>query len=220
MKIKKIYIILFIFILFFLLLIVWYNLGNSIKFNIIQKFNLWSSKESVSGKGSEIKNTKVIRKILPEIIQKYDIKIMLDCPCGDMNYMSDILKNNNFKIKYIGMDIVYDLIQENKKKYPQYTFICSDIINQKLPKYDLIVMKDLLNHLSSNDIIKVLLNIKNSKSKYLLLNNNNIKKNRKNYLTPAPFWVNINWKLSPWNLNVIEEFFSDGRDKNYVLVKI
>ena len=145
---------------------------------------------------------------------------MLDCPCGDMNYMSDILKNNNFKIKYIGMDIVYDLIQENKKKYPQYTFICSDIINQKLPKYDLIVMKDLLNHLSSNDIIKVLLNSKNSKSKYLLLNNNNIKKNRKNYLTPAPFWVNINWKLSPWNLNVIEEFFSDGRDKNYVLVKI
>ena len=143
---------------------------------------------------------------------------MLDCPCGDMNYMPKILKNLN--VKYTGMDIVDSLIKENKQKYPQYTFKQTNVINDKLSAYDLILMKDLLNHLSNKDIKKIFNNIKKSNSKYLLLNNYNLKKNSNNPFVRAPFWININWKISPWNLNVIDEFKSDGKDKDYILVKI
>jgi len=155
---------------------------------------------------------------LPKIIKKYNIKTMLDCPCGDMNYMPKILKNLN--VKYTGMDIVDSLIKENKQKYPQYTFKQTNVINDKLSAYDLILMKDLLNHLSNKDIKKIFNNIKKSNSKYLLLNNYNLKKNSNNPFVRAPFWININWKISPWNLNVIDEFKSDGKDKDYILVKI
>ena len=56
------------------------------------------------------------------------------------------------------------------------------------------MVKDLLNHLSFNNIKEVLSNIKKSGSKYLLLNNDKISKNKINYNIPAPFLININWK--------------------------
>ncbi len=94
----------------------------------------------------------------------------------------------------MGGDIVKNLIINNRKKYPMYKFIHFDIINDKISKYDLIMVKDLLNHLSFNNIKEVFSNIKKSGSKYLLLNNNKISKNKINYNIPAPFLININWK--------------------------
>ncbi len=215
---KFIYIIVSIIIL----ILIWTYLSNSVKFNIIHKLNIWNSFETMSGSGSEIRNTRIISNILPKIIKKYKIKTLFDCPCGDMNYMSKILKRlkKNLKIKYVGGDIVKNLIINNRKKYPMYKFIHFDIINDKISKYDLIMVKDLLNHLSFNNIKEVLSNIKKSGSKYLLLNNNKISKNKINYNTPAPFWIDINWKLFPWNLNIIEKFDGDNKDKEYVLIKL
>jgi len=215
---KFIYIIVSIIIL----ILIWTYLSDSVKFNIIHKLNIWNSFETMSGSGSEIRNTRIISNILPKIIKKYKIKTLFDCPCGDMNYMSKILKRlkKNLKIKYVGGDIVKNLIINNRKKYPMYKFIHFDIINDKISKYDLIIVKDLLNHLSFNNIKEVLSNIKKSGSKYLLLNNNKISKNKINYNTPAPFWIDINWKLFPWNLNIIEKFDGDNKDKEYVLIKL
>ena len=215
---KFIYIIVSIIIL----ILIWTYLSNSVKFNIIHKLNIWNSFETMSGSGSEIRNTRIISNILPKIIKKYKIKTLFDCPCGDMNYMSKILKRlkKNLKIKYVGGDIVKNLIINNRKKYPMYKFIHFDIINDKISKYDLIMVKDLLNHLSFNNIKEVLSNIKKSGSKYLLLNNNKISKNKINYNTPAPFWIDINWKLFPWNLNIIEKFDGDNKDKEYILIKL
>ena len=98
---KFIYIIVSIIIL----ILIWTYLSNSVKFNIIYKLNIWSSSESMSGSGSEIRNTRIISNILPKIIKKYKIKTLFDCPCGDMNYMSKILKRlkkKNFKNKICG----------------------------------------------------------------------------------------------------------------------
>ena len=151
---KFIYIIVSIIIL----ILIWTYLSNSVKFNIIHKLNIWNSFETMSGSGSEIRNTRIISNILPKIIKKYKIKTLFDCPCGDMNYMSKILKRlkKNLKIKYVGGDIVKNLIINNRKKYPMYKFIHFDIINDKISKYDLIIVKDLLNHLSFNNIKEVL----------------------------------------------------------------
>ena len=84
---------------------IWTYLSNSVKFNIIHKLNIWNSFETMSGSGSEIRNTRIISNILPKIIKKYKIKTLFDCPCGDMNYMSKILKRlkkKNFKNKICG----------------------------------------------------------------------------------------------------------------------
>ena len=66
---KFIYIIVSIIIL----ILIWTYLSDSVKFNIIYKLNMWSSFESISGGGSEIRNARIISNILPKIIKKYKI---------------------------------------------------------------------------------------------------------------------------------------------------
>jgi len=83
-------------------------------FDNIYKNNLWSSDESYSGRGSELKSTKILRTALPRIWKEYKIKTFLDVPCGDFHWMKEVDKSN---ISYIGGDIVFDLIEINNKLY-------------------------------------------------------------------------------------------------------
>jgi len=119
------------------------------------KNNLWNSEESVSGEGSELENTKHLRQKLQQLLQKYDVRSILDAPCGDLNWMKEIDLSN---IKYIGADIVPDLIKRNKEKF-NFDFRIIDVTKDELPKVDLII--NILCHflLSSVDIICNRINI-------------------------------------------------------------
>jgi len=140
--------------------------NNAKIFETIYNKNYWDSKESVSGPGSSLKTTQRIREALPDLWKKYDIKIFLDVPCGDFNWMKEVDKSG---IQYIGADIVKPLIDENKKKYGAHNinFTVLDITKDALPKVDMIFCKDCLQHLSNENVFKALRNFKNSGSKYL-----------------------------------------------------
>jgi len=142
--------------------------GNKDIFAQIYKRNIWGSKESGSGLGSQINTTKKIRKILPQIWKKYSIKTFLDIPCGDYNWMKEVNKTN---IEYIGADIVKHVIANNSKTYkaPKVCFKVLDATKDKLPKVDMIFCKDCLQHLSNESVWKILKNFKRSGSKYLLV---------------------------------------------------
>ena len=70
--------------------------------------------ESLSGDGSGLKQTEIIRKTIPLIIKKYKIKTIFDAACGDFYWMRFVINN---KLNYIGGDIVKKIIELNKKKY-------------------------------------------------------------------------------------------------------
>ena len=149
--------------------IVWSTLDDEKDiFNKIYKKNLWYSKESVSGKGSERKSVKNILNILPEIFYELNIQTIIDAPCGDYSWIKDL--KYEFK-SYLGVDIVDELIKENNIKYSntKTKFICLDIITDKLPKADLVLCRDCFIHLSFENIFKTIENFKKSSSKYLLL---------------------------------------------------
>ena len=84
------------------------------RFLIIYKNNYWDNSETVSGPGSTLKNTVNLRKKLKKVIKNYNIKSIFDAPCGDCNWIEKIIKNSH--IRYIGADIVNDIIIKNKKK--------------------------------------------------------------------------------------------------------
>ena len=92
------------------------------KFSIIYKNNYWDNKESFSGPGSTLENTKNLRNILNKIIKKYNIKSILDAPCGDCNWIQSVVKKNN--VKYIGIDIVKALCDSEliKDMFRSYSF--------------------------------------------------------------------------------------------------
>jgi len=138
------------------------------RFELIYKTNFWSSKESVSGLGSEQVNTINVKKGIVNIINKYKINSILDAPCGDFNWIQGILNND---IKYIGADIVKDLIDKNLIKFykKNINFIQLDITTDSLPDTDLMICRDCLIHLSFKRIKLFLQNFKKSNIKYLLV---------------------------------------------------
>lgn len=181
-------------------------------FTKIYQLNLFNGIESKSGEGSSIAQTAVIRKEIPKVLKELNVKVMIDAPCGDLNWMKEV----NLEIeKYIGVDIVDNLIQSNIKQYSRKNmqFLCLDIINRKLPEADLILCRDCLVHLSFKQTIKVIRNFKNSPIKYLMTttftdrtHNDDLKGN--------DIWRPINLQQLPFNfpkpLIIINEKCTEG----------
>lgn len=141
------------------------------RFLMIYKSNYWDNEETVSGPGSTIKNTVNLRKQLKKIIKKYKIKSILDAPCGDCNWIKSIILE--FSIKYIGVDIVPNIINTNKKKFnnKKFSFQQLDITRTKLPKAELLICRDFIFHLSFEDAKLFFKNLKRSNAKFILISN-------------------------------------------------
>lgn len=139
-------------------------------FNEIHKTNFWGADETVSGSGSRMETTAQIRRELPALIDTYGIKSILDIPCGDFAWMKHVEMGG---VEYIGADIVADLVATNQKLYGSSTktFKVLNLLEDPLPKVDLIFCRDCLIHFSNEDVWKALRNLSRSGSKYLLTTN-------------------------------------------------
>ncbi|HJV74225.1 MAG TPA: hypothetical protein VJ654_08400 [Noviherbaspirillum sp.] len=138
------------------------------RFTWIYQHNFWNNSESVSGSGSTLAFTKNLRSKLPILFAEYDIKTVFDAPCGDFNWMRDVVSRTN--IKYLGGDIVLPLVNENNKRYQdeRTSFILFDITKDNFPDVDLLICRDCLFHLSYSDIEKFINGLQKSKIKYVL----------------------------------------------------
>lgn len=137
-------------------------------FTEIYQSNRWKSEESISGTGSEIKQTEVLIKELGPLLKKLHITSVLDIPCGDFNWMQKVDLSD---IDYTGADIVEALIQTNTEKYKErknVKFRNLNLITDPLPRCDMVIVRDCLVHLSYEDINRAIKNLKSSGSKYLL----------------------------------------------------
>lgn len=187
-------------------------MNNKEIFTKIYKTNHWGSKESFSGPGAELRQTIAIRKELPILFNDFNIKTMLDIPCGDFNWMKEV--DFESLVQYIGADIVSELIQLNIKKYSdnKKKFIELDITKDDLPISDLIFCRDCLVHLSFDDIFKSIDNIKRSKSKFFLATTFNHE--NKNVDTYNAKWRPINLEISPFNfcrpIKFVDTDFTDN----------
>jgi SAM-dependent methyltransferase len=139
------------------------------KFTWIYENKYWASDESVSGYGSGVAYTENIRNKLPQLIDYYKIKSLLDAPCGDFHWMK-LLLSEIPTISYIGVDIVSELIDKLNYEYSnsRISFQNVDIRIDSLPSADLIIVRDCLFHLSEKDIYLFLNNFLGSDIKYIL----------------------------------------------------
>lgn len=136
-------------------------------FKTIHQKNHWSGSESVSGEGSGREQTRVLSTALPRLLTKLQIDVLLDLPCGDSGWMRHLELP---VIRYIGADIVEELISENQTKYRdhQRQFLTLDMTSDPLPDADLLLCRDCLVHLSFEDIFSALENIRRSRITYIL----------------------------------------------------
>jgi 2-polyprenyl-3-methyl-5-hydroxy-6-metoxy-1,4-benzoquinol methylase len=122
------------------------------KFNNIYKKNIWGGG---SGTGSKLSHdNKWYLSFIKDIIKDKEIKTILDIGCGDW----EIMKNFSYDgLKYDGIDIVKSVIDANESYVkPNIHFYHKNILNEDINNYDLIIIKDVLQHLEDNDIIKIM----------------------------------------------------------------
>ena len=158
----------------------------------------WDATESVSGSGSNLANTKSLRKELPHFLKAHSIQSILDIPCGDFYWMQHLDWST---IRYIGGDIVEELIQENTKKHKttNIEFLTLDICHSSLPKVDLIFCRDCLVHLSFEYIFQALNNMVESDASYLLLTH--FPKQTQNQDIVSGNWRRLNFEKAPFNFS-------------------
>ena len=185
------------------------KLLNKIVFNSIYKSNHWNkskkfnSNQSYSGPGSvanSIQTNNLITE-LQKFFKENDIKNILDAPCGDCAWIKKIFISD---IKYTGIDIVEDLIIQNKITFNSYSnieFYCKDLIEYNdFDNYDFILMRDFFIHLPISMIEKILKNLQNSNCKYFAFNNYENESINKEISTGQH--RKINFLKDPFNLNV------------------
>ena len=84
-------------------------------FEEIYKSRSWGGTESHSGRGSSLAETAAIRDALPQLVSELGIESMLDIPCGDGHWMSQVTMGLE---RYIGGDIVSDLLVHCRSRWP------------------------------------------------------------------------------------------------------
>lgn len=143
------------------------------RFTEVYENRLWESEESASGVGSERESGQVRHSIdlLNRFTDELGIRSIADVPCGDFNWMPLYLDQHP-EVIYTGYDVVPALIAENRSKFPGRHFEILDITRKTPERADLIFSKDMVNHLSLDDVWAALQNMVASKPKYLFLTNN------------------------------------------------
>ena len=146
------------------------------KFTKIYQNNYWLNTESVSGSGSTLKYTKNLRGHIPKIVEDFNITSIFDGPCGDFNWMRQLLPDllpGGHRVDYVGGDIVSEIVDNNNRRFRQdgVRFIQIDITSDELPKADLMICRDCLFHLSFASIEAFKSNFLRSGIKFLLTAN-------------------------------------------------
>lgn len=179
-------------------------------FRKIYQDNYWGNTDSRSGAGSDLSQTAEVRRSLPELIEALGIQTMLDIPCGDWHWMKELSLN----VDYVGADIVPELIQRNQSLYgnDRRRFTTLDLTADELPRVDLVFSRDVLVHLSVEDVFGALNNIRRSGSEYLLTTT--FTERSANINIPTGHWRPLNLQKPPFNfpapIRLINERCTEG----------
>ena len=115
-----------------------------------------------SGPGSGEAAAKPYAENIARFIEQHGIRTVVDLGCGDFRVGCRIARPT---VDYIGVDIVEPLIQANQARFGsgRIQFRCLDIMADELPKGDLCLVREVLQHLSNRQIATILAKLKGFK---------------------------------------------------------
>jgi hypothetical protein len=166
-------------------------------FTTIFASNAWGDAESVSGPGSTQERGADFQADLVALLDAWDIRSIVDAPCGDFNWMRHVLAVRD--AIYTGVDIVEPLIAANTRAYATDTcrFVCADMACADLPAADLLLCRDGLVHLSYADARAAIRNFRRSRARYLLTTT--FVDRSRNRDEPTGGWRVLNLQAAPFH---------------------
>ena len=158
--------------------------------------------KSRSGPGSNLNYTSDMSIELEKFFAEKNIKTILDIGCGDFIWMNLLLNKYYNYDKYLGLDIVDELIKNNNLKYSndKISFKTFDLVKDEIPKgFDIILIRDVFIHLKNEQIVNFLNLLKNLDIKFFgVTSTPSLKKN--NELKAVGRYRDINIEIEPFNL--------------------
>jgi 2-polyprenyl-3-methyl-5-hydroxy-6-metoxy-1,4-benzoquinol methylase len=129
--------------------------------------NRWQDPDSASGTGSNLKQTETLRRELPGILSRLQVRTLLDAPCGDFHWMQHVELDG---IAYTGLDVVASVIERCQACFasPSRQFLCRNILTDALPQADAILSRDCLSHLANEQVFAALRNFRSSGAIWIL----------------------------------------------------
>jgi SAM-dependent methyltransferase len=149
-------------------------------FNSIYAEGTWGKDvagKGTSGTGSTLEITREYRVYLEDFMKKHSVKSVVDAGCGDWSFSSTIDWGD---ASYLGIDIASDVIVavRNKHEKGRIKFQVGDITGE-LPAAELLISKDVLQHLSNELVHKFIRNnLRKGKYKWVILTNDRGSENR------------------------------------------
>ncbi|TPX34720.1 hypothetical protein SmJEL517_g02698 [Synchytrium microbalum] len=187
-------------------------------FSHIYKNQIWGDGESRSGSGSYMSATVNVRKFLAIVFQIFRVRSWLDSPCGDCHWQWNITGFD--KIEYTGLDIVGDVILADGRKHsqrPNMRFLHMDAAVDNLPpSMDVILCRDMIQHLPMTAGRAAVANFERSGAKYLVTNFHSANiipetgGNKK--ITPGEFYY-VDVMKAPFNFPPPLMYVLDGEDR-------
>ena len=149
-------------------------------FNRIYAEGTWGKDvagKGTSGTGSTLEITREYRVYVEDFMKKHNITSVVDAGCGDWSFSSAIDWGD---ASYLGIDIASDVIAavRNKHEKGRIKFQVGDITDE-LPAAELLISKDVLQHLSNELVHKFIRNnLRKGKYKWVILTNDRGSENR------------------------------------------
>lgn len=124
----------------------------------VYEMKLWGSNTSAFYSGAGSHNPEIVNPYIDVVLSflksfKKPITVC-DLGCGDFNIGNKLVK---YAEKYIAIDIVPGLIAHNKENFvaANLEFHCLDIAVDNVPSADCVILRQVLQHLSNDEIQKI-----------------------------------------------------------------
>lgn len=139
-------------------------------FSQIYSRKLWiegEGQDSLSGAGSTRRITRDLVGQLSAFLAEIECRSLVDIGCGDFNWMKAV----EGSFAYTGIDVVPDVIEDDTRRYgnERRCFLCADATRDPIPSGDVALCREVLFHLSFDDGMRLLGNIRRAGFRYVVL---------------------------------------------------
>ena len=185
-------------------------------FDSIIERKAWGSDESVSGHGSTVAATAILRQRLADTFAQLQIRSLVDAPCGDMNWMRHL----DYRLdQYTGVDLLPRIIKKLREENfpPAYRFQIGNIVTNVLPPGDALFCRDCLVHLPFSAIHEALRLWKMADFKFIFMTT--FPNRTSNSDCMVGDWRPLNMEIAPFNwpkplLILNEDYIPPYQDKS------
>ncbi|MET4082952.1 SAM-dependent methyltransferase [Pedobacter sp. UYP30] len=146
------------------------RLYNSSIFTEIYTRNVWGGNKGdfYSGSGSHNDHIDGYVNAITDFIGDNRISSIVEIGCGDFYVSGEMLARldrGKIHYQYTGYEVVKALVDRNKLRYPskQISFKVKDAVNGKIVSGDLLIIRQVLQHLDNKSITKIISKFSNYK---------------------------------------------------------